>query len=60
MRCETVKVYKGKSEAIINRTDLEEWNERGYVTSSQRQKAAKNKKNVKSGKDFQADNNEII
>ena len=43
MTVETVKVYKGKESVVVNKSDVKEWNERGYKTSSQ-QKAPKSDK----------------
>lgn len=45
MTVETVKVYKGKDSVVVNKADVEEWNDRGYLTSSQQKKAAEEKKN---------------
>lgn len=46
MKLETIKVYKGSKDVTINKTDLEQWRGDGWVTSSERQKAKKGKKNV--------------
>jgi len=51
MDVETVKVYKGKSVVLINKTDLEEWNKNGYKTSAQ-QKSSKSA-DKKQGEDKQ-------
>lgn len=40
MRVETVKVYKGKESVVVNKTDVKEWNERGYKTSAQQKTSA--------------------
>lgn len=43
MKLDTIKVYKGRTEVIINKTDLEKWNSEGWVTSAQRKSKGKNK-----------------
>jgi hypothetical protein len=40
MTVETVKVYKGKDSVVVNKTDVNEWNEKGYKTSSQQKTSA--------------------
>jgi hypothetical protein len=40
---ETIKVYKGSNEVVINKTDVDEWRKNGYETSSDRQSKAKKK-----------------
>lgn len=42
MKVPTIKMYKGRSEILVNKTDadIEAWNANGYQTSAQR-KAAK-------------------
>ena len=41
---ETIKVYKGSKDVIINKSDLEFWEGNGWLTSADRQKASKAKK----------------
>lgn len=35
---ETIKVYKGRSEVVINKEDYEVWKGLGYLSSSDKQK----------------------
>ena len=43
MKIETIKVYKGSKDVIINKFDLINWQNDGWETSSDRQKKQKNK-----------------
>lgn len=50
MRIETIKVYKGAKDVIVNKSDLKIWQDDGWVTSSDRQKASKKKSKVDADK----------
>ena len=48
MKIETIKVYKGSKDVIINKYELINWQKDGWETSSDRQK--KQKQNSKATK----------
>jgi hypothetical protein len=41
MTVETIKVYKGSNSVVVNKSDVEEWRNNGWQTSSDRQKSSK-------------------
>ena len=43
MKIETIKVYKGSKDVIINKYELINWQKDGWETSSDRQKKQKQK-----------------
>lgn len=46
MKVETIKVYKGSKNVLINKSELEFWQGNGWKTSSERQKAIKTKEEL--------------
>lgn len=47
MKIETIKMYKGSKDVIVNKFDVAEWRGYGYETSSDRQNKQKKKASKK-------------
>lgn len=46
MKIETIKVYKGSKDVIVNKSDLKMWQDNGWMTSSERSKKSAAKKSA--------------